>query len=376
MVVAGLIFSNLHDDSIPEMTRLRTIASIPFGCRYRLIDFPLSFMVNSGITNIGIITHKSYRSLLDHIGTGKDWDLARRSGGIKLLPPFVTAHENNVAGKLYESRLEAIINAGSFIARSGADYIVMSDCDTVLNLDISKVVEDHINSGAYLTIVTKRLSCRDRYFDECVKVVTTDIDRRITDIATYKPEEGEIEVSSGIMVMSRQDLEAVIAASLAFGYTDFTRDVIQKNLKKRLIRAYSYEGWYAYISSLRSYFAVSMRLLEKKSRDELFIADRPIYTKLRNSAPTRYSSDARVKNSLIADGCIIEGEVENSVLFRGVHVGQGTVIKNSVLLQDTFVGKNADVNCIITDKNVIIKDTRRLSGHESMPFFIKKGGIV
>ena len=223
MVIAGLIFSNLHDDCIPEMTRLRTIASVPFGCRYRLIDFPLSSMVNSGITNIGIITHKSYRSLLDHIGTGKDWDLARRSGGIKLLPPYVNAFDNNVAGKLYESRLEAIISAGNFVTRSGADYIVMSDCDTVLNLDISKVVEDHINSGAYLTIVTKKLSCRDRYFDECVKVVTADTNRRITDIATYKPEEGEVEVSTNIMVISRQDLEAVIATSLAFGYTDFTQ---------------------------------------------------------------------------------------------------------------------------------------------------------
>lgn len=376
MVVAGLIFSNLHDDCIPEMTRLRTIASIPFGCRYRLIDFPLSSMVNSGITNIGIITHKSYRSLLDHIGTGKDWDLARRSGGIKLLTPFVTAYENNVTGKLYESRLEAIINAGSFVTRSGADFIVMSDCDTILNLDISKVVEDHINSGAYLTVVTKKLSCRHRYFDECVKVVTTNTEGRITNIATYKPEEGEVEVSSGIMVMSRQDLEAVIATSLAFGYTDFTRDVIQKNLKKRLIRAYSYDGWYAYISSLGSYFAVSMRLLEKNAREGLFVKDRPIYTKLRNSAPTKYYNDAIVKNSLIADGCVIEGEVENSILFRGVRVGRGTVVKNSVLLQDTFVGKNTDVNCVISDKNVIIKDGRHLSGHESMPFFIKKGGIV
>ncbi len=376
MVVAGLIFSNFHDASLPEMTRFRTIASVPFGCRYRLVDFPLSSMVNSGITNIGIITHKSYNSLLDHIGNGKDWDLARRSGGVKFLPPYVSAFEGNAAGKLYEGRLEAIINAGNFVTRSGADYFVMSDCNTIMNLDVSKVVEDHINSGAYLTLVTKKLSCRNRYFDECVKVVTTDSDRRITSIATYKPDDGEIEVCSNVFVISRQDLEALIATASAFGYTDFTRDIIQKNLKNRLIRAYTYDGWYAYISSLGSYFDVSMRLLEKSAKDALFLEDRPIYTKLRNSAPTKYSEGGGVKNSLIADGCIIEGEGENSILFRGVHVGRGTCIKNSVLLQDTFVGKNADINCVITDKNVIIKDWRRLSGHESMPFFIKKGEIV
>ena len=376
MVVAGLIFSNLHDSSLPEMTRLRTIASVPIACRYRLVDFPLSSMVNSGITNVGIIAHKSYNSLLDHIGNGKDWDLARRSGGVKFLPPYVSAFEGNAAGKLYEGRLEAIINAGNFASRSGADYLVMSDCNTLMNLDVSRVVEDHINSGAYLTLVTKKLSCKGRYFDDCIKVVKTDGEGRITSIATYKPEEEDVEVCTNVFVISRQDLETLIATATAFGYTNFTRDVIQKSLKNRLVRAYAYDGWYAYISSLGSYFDVSMRLLKKSARDSLFLKERPIYTKLRNSAPTKYKEGASVRNSLVADGCIIEGEVENSVLFRGVHVGRGTKIKNSILLQDTFVGRNADINCLITDKNVIIKDSRRLSGHESMPFFIKKGEII
>ncbi|MBE6650431.1 MAG: glucose-1-phosphate adenylyltransferase subunit GlgD [Ruminococcaceae bacterium] len=377
MTAAGLIFSNIHDGCIPEMTRFRTMASIPFGCRYRLVDFALSNMVNSNITNIGIITHYNYQSLLDHIGTGKDWDLARRSGGIKILPPYVTAYENHVANRLYESRLEAIINAKNFVKRCNADYVVLSDCDVILNIDLGDVIEDHINSGAYITIVTKKVNTAERHFDSNVKVVSVGENNALTDIVSYKPKKGTVEISTNIMVISRDDLEAIIDDSVSHGYTDFTKDVLKRNMKKKLIRAYKYDGWYAYISSLVSYFDVSMRLLSEEARDGLFgDRNRRIYTKLRNSAPTKYSSDAKVTNSLIADGCIIEGTVENSILFRGVHVGKGTVIRNSVLLQDTYVGNNASVNCTITDKNVMIRDARNLSGHDTMPFFISKGTMV
>lgn len=379
MTTAGLIFSNIHDQSIPEMTRQRTMASIPFGCRYRLVDFALSNMVNSNITNVGIITHYNYRSLLDHIGTGKDWDLARRSGGIKLLPPYVTAYENNVAGRLYESRLEAIVGAGNFVTRCNADYIVLSDCDVILNIDLNAVVEEHIRTGAYVTIVTKRLNTAKHHFDSNVGVVTIDADGAISDIASYRPEDdaGEVDVSTNIMVMSRADLQAVIAESVARGYKDFWKDIVNKQIPAKRVRAYRFDGWYAYISSLESYFAVSMQLLEDDARHNLFAqANRQIYTKLRNSAPVKYSEGAVVKNSLVADGCVIEGTVENSILFRGVHVGRGTVVRNSILLQDSYVGANVNLNCVITDKNVVIKDDRNLSGHQSMPFFIEKGTMV
>lgn len=377
MTAAGLIFSNIHDWCIPEMTRFRTMASIPFGCRYRLVDFSLSNMVNSNITNVGVITHYNYRSLLDHIGTGMDWDLARRSGGIKILPPYVTAYESNVAGKLYESRLEAIAGAGNFVNRCNADYLVLSDCDVILNIDLSAVLEDHIRSGAYMTIVTKRLNTKEHQFDGNVSVVEVGEDNRITDVASYKPEHGTVNVSTNIMVVSRSDLQQIIADSVAHGYKDFRQDIVRRQLKKKLIRAYPYEGWYAYVSSLESYFRISMQLLGEEARHGLFkVPNRQIYTKLRNGPPAKISAAANVSNSMIADGCTIEGTVENSLLFRGVHVGKGTVVRNCVLLQDTYVGTNASLNCVISDKNVVIKDGRNLSGHETMPFFLSKGTMV
>ena len=376
MTAAGLIFSNIHDTSIPEMTRMRTMASIPYGCRYRLIDFALSNMVNSGITNVGVIAHYNYQSLLDHIGTGKDWDLARRSGGIKILPPYITAYENRAAGKLYENRLEAVLGASNFITRCNADYIVLSDCDVILNIDLKKVVEDHIQSGAYMTMVGKKMPATE-VFEHAVNVLTADETGRLIDIAYYKPENEAVNVSTNIMVISRKELQNIVSESIARGYTSFTRDIISAQMATKLIRVYDFEGWAAHISSLEGYFKSSMELLNAEIRHDLFGSrDNRIYTKIRNSAPSKYTANAEVKNSLIADGCVIDGTVENCILFRGVRVGKGTVIKNCILLQDTYVGDNVNLNCVITDKNAMIKDGRNLSGHESMPFFIGKGQTV
>ena len=215
MTVAGLIFSNIHDQSIPEMTRIRTMASIPFGCRYRLIDFALSNMVNSNITNVGIITHYNYQSLLDHIGNGKDWDLARRSGGIKILPPYVAAYENNGAGKVYENRLEALMGAENFINRCGADYIVLSDCDAILNIDLSDVLEKHVESGAYLTMVTKELEKATYKFETPVSIIETDATGRVIGMADGCPNEGGVTISTNIMVIARADLQNIVSESLA-----------------------------------------------------------------------------------------------------------------------------------------------------------------
>ena len=188
MTAAGLIFSNIHDQSIPEMTRMRTMASIPYGCRYRLIDFALSNMVNSDITNVGVIAHDNYQSLLDHIGTGKDWDLARRSGGIKIIPPYITAFDNRASGKLYENRLEAMLGARNFVNKCGADYIVLSDSDVILNIDLKDVIAEHIRTGAYITIVTKNVSANEYPFDGPVNTLTADESGRLIDLAYYKPE--------------------------------------------------------------------------------------------------------------------------------------------------------------------------------------------
>ena len=376
MTAAGLIFSNIHDQSTPELTRVRTMASVPFGGRYRLIDFALSNMVNSGITKVGLITHYNYQSLLDHIGTGKDWDLARRSGGIKILPPYITAYDNATNKPLYASRLEALMGARDFIKRCTEDCFVLSDCDIICNIDLNDVIENHAKSGADVTFVTKRVDTTDMDISENVGIITADDDKNVTDFVMTKPT-GEVNLYTNIMVVSRGYMMSVLADSAAHGYTSFFRDIISHSIGKANYRVYEYDGWYAYIGSLESYFACSMQLLTDEARNGLFyVKNRPILTKVRNSSPTKYNEGASVKNSLIADGCVIEGTVENSILFRGVKVGKGTVVKNSILMQDTYTGSDVSLNCVITDKNVVIRDGRNLSGHETMPFFIGKNGSV
>ncbi len=377
MTAAGLIFSNIHDECLPELTRLRTMASVPFGGRYRLIDFPLSNMVNSGISKVGIITHYNYQSLLDHIGTGKDWDLARRSGGIKILPPFITAYDAKATNSLYNTRLEALLGVTNFISRCTEDVLVLSDCDTICNIDLSKVLARHEETGADITVVTKRVTSGN-YNAERHSVLVLDENDKIIDAAEYSTDiKGAFNVSTNIMVITRRYLITVLNDAAAHGYTSFFRDIIAKNVGKADFRAYRFDGFYSLINNLPGYFETSMKLLDSEVREELFESqDRPVFTKVRNSAPTSYSASAKVSNSIVADGCVIEGEVENCVVFRGVKVGKGTVVRNSILLQDTYVGENVNLNCVITDKNTVIRDGRNLSGHESMPFYIGKGVMV
>lgn len=372
MTAVGLIFSNIHDTSIPELTRMRTIGSVPFGGRYRLIDFALSSMVNSGISKIGIVTHNNYQSLLDHLGNGKDWDLARRSGGIKILPPFISSFDNAAANKFYTSRLEALMGTLNFLNRCNEDYIVMSDCDVICNIDLNAVIESHAASGADITFVTKSGELTGVGETEQLTLIKADDSGRVVDVVVDNYG-GDYQLYINIMVMKRQYLLNVIENAISHGHHSFLHDIIMPNVDKAKFMAYNYDGFYAHIGSMAGYFECSMKLLENDARDRLFgVRNRPVLTKVRNSAPTRYCEGAKVTNSVVAEGCVIEGVVENSIIFRGVKVGKGAVVKNSILFQDTYVCEGAQLNCVITDKNVVIKDGRVLSGHESMPFYIGK----
>lgn len=377
MTAVGLIFSNIHDNSIPELTRMRTTASIPFGGRYRLIDFMLSNMVNSEITKIGIVTRNNYQSLLDHLETGKDWDLARRSGGIKILPPYITSFDSFAANKFNNSRLEALMGAENFISRCDEDYVVMSDCDVICNIDLQKVLSDHIKNNADITFVTKTMDLTGYKSSEKLCVIDIDDSGRVLDFTEHKSFDGVTHVYANIMVMKRSYLLSIIENSVAHGYTSFLHDIIVRNMREANYRIYEYDGYYAHIGSMEEYFECSMELLTKEARAGLFeIKNHPILTKVRNSAPTRYCEGARVVNSVVADGCVIEGTVENSIIFRGVKVARGAHVKNSILFQDTYVCPDAELNCVVADKNVMIKDGRKLSGHETMPFYIGKNMSV
>ena len=377
MSVQGIIFSNLHDKNIPELTLRRTMASVPYAGRYRLIDFALSNMVNSGITSVSVITHYNYQSLMDHIGAGKDWDLARRSGGIKILPPYMTAYANQ-SNALYNSRMEALKSVNYSVSRFTSDYVVLSDCDVICNVDLNDMINDHIENNADITIAVKRVLLNKDAASRNV-IIDADPEGRIVDINPYPTNvTGYRDIDLNILVINRDYLQSIVVDAIAQGYTSLNRAVIARNTARRNFRIYKYDGYFANIGSLADYYSHSMELLgTPENRDEIFgIKTRPIYTKVRNSAPTRYAESSVVKNSLVADGCIIDGTVENSIIFRGVKISRGATVKNSILFQDTVIGENVFLNCVITDKNVVIRDGRILSGHETLPFFVEKNRLV
>lgn len=377
MSAAGFIFSNIHDNNIPELTRRRTIGSVPFGCRYRFIDFTLSNMVNSDIFNIHVIAHYNYHSLMDHIGSGKDWDLARRSGGIKILPPYITAYAGSSVTN-YTTRLEALKSVNYSISRITDDYVVLSDCDVVCNINLKDMIKYHIDTGSDMTFAVKNMSLtREKAANNTI--FRSDEDGKITDVLAYPNNfEGEGDICLNIIVVNREYLQQIVADAIAHNYVSLNRDIIARNVGHMNYRVYRYDGFFGEVSSLEDYFALSMDLIKNPSiRDSLFnVKNRPVYTKVRNSSPTYYAQGSSIESSMIADGCQIYGTVENSILFRGVKVGKGAVVKNSILMQDTVVGENASLNCVISDKNTVIRDFRNLSGADNLPFYIDKGKMV
>ncbi len=362
----GIIFSNMHEENVPELVRRRTMASIPFGGRYRIVDFALSNMVNSGITTVGLVASNNYRSLIDHIGSGKDWDLARKDGGLILLPPF-----SEKSDKMYTTRLEALSSLTGFLNRRKEKYVVLADCDGIAKIDIEDIIAYHESKNAEITLVSHfgKVAKRSDFM-----ILNSDEDGRVNEIK-HSPrleEETRAHIYINHMVINREFLLSLVEDAIAHGFTSFEGDILIKQLASLKVYHYDFQGYYGGIDSMSAYYKHNMELLNKEVRDELF-GDRNIYTKVRDSAPSKYGEEAVVRNSLISDGCIIEGVVENSILFRGVKVAKGAVVRNSVIMQDNYIGENTTLNCVITDKNVVIHDNKNLSGCDTLPYFIQKG---
>ncbi|MBE6537053.1 MAG: glucose-1-phosphate adenylyltransferase subunit GlgD [Ruminococcaceae bacterium] len=371
---AGIIFSNLNNNTLSRLTRERTVAAIPFACRYRLIDFCLSNLVNANISKIHVVANYNYRSLVEHIGSGKDWDLARRAGGVKVVSPFQTATSSSA--KLFATHMEALKSMKQYIDEFKEEYVVLMDSDFVLNIDIADVIKVHEKTGANMTIVTKVVE-KD-YTSKNPRVFLSSVGGNVTDIAmSAVPTEDNPELAVNIYVMSTGYLRSLIDEAEAYGLNSFT-EMILKKYKHSNYRTYCYDGYAASVSSFLDYYKCSIELAtSEEARNSLLNKkERPIFTRVHNSAPVVYTSSAKVQNSLIADDCVIEGTVINSVISRGVHVAKGAVVKNSILFRNTSVEKNAELNCIVTDKRVTITEGVKLSGNKTMPFFVQKGRRV
>lgn len=366
--ILGIVFSSAFDECIPELTGLRTMGSVPFACRYRLIDFALSNMVNSGIEKVGVITKANYQSLMDHIGTGKPWDLSRKTGGLCLLPPFSTAEGNSNGDKI-----ASLTGIQSFISHSMEEYVLLSDCNNVFNIDIEEVMDFHTDKNSDITIVYKHGKAPNLPDTVSLKMNS---DGKATDIILSPSQEDDVDFSLSLMLMKKSLLERLLKEARNRNYDDFEGDILRGNVNKLNIYGFEAKGFSVTIDSMQSYFDASMKLLDPANCDELFNLERPIYTKVKDDMPATYGLSSKVKNSLVANGCIIEGEVENSIIFRGVRIEKGAVVKNSIVMQDSFVASGAEVNYVIIDKVSAITPNKNLSGAENYPIYVGKGIVI
>ncbi len=371
----GLIFPNSYDNWVPELVNVRLMASIPFASRYRMIDFVLSSMANSGIDNISVIVKNNYHSLMDHLGSGREWDLVRKNGGLNIFPPFMEADS-----RAYVGRAGALANTLDFLRSQKEKYVIMSDSNIAINFDFRKMIDAHIRSGADITVAYNEQELpanflyheandRDYYYTLGIQ------DGRVEKILINSKEKGIQNLSMNLYVIERELLISLINEASLRGYEYFESQVLVPQLSRLNVQAYKYEGYLTRITGMKSYFDENMKLLDDYNVDALF-EGAPIYTKIRDDNPTRYIDGAKVKNVMVADGCVIEGEVENCILFRGVKIAKGAVVKNSILMQDTVVESGANLDYVIADKDILVTAGKELKGNDNFPVYVPKGHQV
>ncbi len=367
--LAGIIWAHRSDNNLGELTRPRNTCSLPFGSRYRLVDFMLSNYINAGIGNVGLIVHESYQSLLDHVGNGKDWDLSRKTGGLRILPPFSNAKRG---GGEYRGSIEALSAAQDYLMNLREDYVVLAWGDIATNLDLTDMFRQHQESKADITTV-----CTPSAHGEKTRnYVALDEEGRIRDFLSFCVNPEEHLRSLQIYILSKTLLLEIIGYCTSHNRFSFSRDCLLPRLDSLSVLPYLHRGFTTHLHSISNYFSYSMDLLNPNVRRDLFNPQRPIITKDHSYASTYYAPEGKAGNCLLADGCHIAGTVSNSILGRGIVIEKGATVTDSILMQGTIIRSGVTLSHVITDKNVEITRNRRLMGHSTCPLVIAKNSVV
>ena len=370
MKAAGIIFSGIYNDGLDYLTRNRTVASLPFGGRYRQIDFVLSNMVNSGIERIGVITKYNYQSLIDHLGSCQDWDLNRKRGGLTILPPFASSSSGGYRGKIEELRA-----ALPFLSKHEDEFVVLSDTDTICNIDIKKIIRQHEKSGKDITIVVSEATENENTISELV------FDKNGDEVSAmylnYAASKGQY-TSIGMYIISRELLIEKVSALASRGFYHLERDFLQQEFNKGelSVGVYCHDGLIMKNRNILEYFNNSLSMKNEEVRNAIFRPSRPIYTTVRDEVPTYYGENSEVTDCTVADGCHIEGKVDNSVLFRKVVIEKNAVVRNCVIMASCVIKEGAVVENAIIDKEATISSLRRIVGAQTSPMIVQKGEII
>lgn len=370
----GLIYTGEENSRMRDLTFSRAVAALPFGARYRCIDFILSDMVNSGITSVGLITQKNYHSLMDHIGSGKEWDLNRRREGLFILPPFMTRESSGI----YRGSVDAYRSCMGYVRRCSEKYIVLSGSSTIFNTTFEAMYRQHVETGADITIMYSKVPETDPG--------ETNIDLRLIMDETGKVNSMELDPyhpssdcrSCDVLIMDKTLFEYLVEEAYSRGEYSFDRDILLRKCSALRIFGYRYDGYVAHMETALSYFRNNMDLLDYDVTRQLFDSvNKPtVYTKIKDETSSLLGPDAKVKNTMMADGCEIEGTLENCIVFRGVKVGKGSVVRNSIIMQDTVIGENCVVDNVIFDKSVTMRNGRTIAGYDGFPVILRKNATI
>lgn len=372
--VFGLIYAGEESPRLGELISKRNVSALPVAGRYRVIDFILSNMVNSNIRNIGIITKRNYQSLMDHLDAGKDWDLSRKKDGLFILPPYDTVENNGV----HEGMIDSLAGAGAYLRRVPQEYCLYSSASLIYNFTYNDMFKQHIKTGADITILYAERSAGS---SRCVSnfsnlLMEMDENKRVRNahFCTDRDELGAVGMEC--ILIKKELLRYLLDNAVARNKHNLIQDVILENIHRLRVYGYEYDSYVSKIDNVAGYYKTNMDMLLPEVQKDLFFQSNSIYTKTKDEAPAKYGSNAVVHNSLIASGCVIEGTVENSVLFRGVYVAPGVHLKNCVVMQDSQIYEKASLDKVILDKNVSIRPGSVLAGNEMYPVIIPKGAIA
>ena len=367
--ILGLVFPNSKDSTLPEFTHTRAMGSVPFAGRYRLIDFTLSSMTNAGIQKVGVMLKENYLSLMAHVAGGQEWDLSRKRDGITVFPPY------GGGSKMSKGRMDSLYFILDYLENSKEDFVVMANCDIVRSLDYGDIVAKHIAANADVTAVYQKLDNKGAGIKDSISL-TLNEENRATKILVDDYTQGSQNVVMNVFVISRKLLVEMVKAAHSYGYKSFERDILPLGIDLMNIVGYEFTEYCPKITDLKSFYDANMALIDPEKLKITFPKRKPVYTRVRDDAPTIHSMGSKVKNSIIADGCVIEGEVENCVIFRGVTVKKGAKVKNCVILKDGIINENSTMNYVITDRLVVVSEGQTVSGSENYPVFVGVGATI
>ena len=370
--VMGIIYTGENDARLRELTVIRAIAALPVAGRFRVIDFLVSSMVNGGMKNIGVIMQKNYHSLMDHLGSGKEWDLHGKNNGLHILPPFLT--RENVG--LYPGVLDALRSNTDYLSRSKQELVVLSNSNIIYNAHFKDMISYYESTGADITLMYTKDPSMKR--DEYGSYIAVDGNGEVTDIEVEPTHPSYDNTFMQVCILKREFLKDLVDKAVSHGLHSLERDVLLRLVqeKQAKINAFEYKGVCWNIDSVQSYFKFNMDILKPDIRKALFVDELPVFTKVRDEMPANYGNQSHTINSLVADGCQIEGTVENSILFRGVKIAPDSHIKNCIIMQDGQVQEGAYIENCILDKQAVIKRNSKLIGPEAYPIVIAKNVVI